>query len=129
MKIPRVRSGGAEGATVRLLRLRAGEGLREMIHPPVGGGGGTVIVPSREAVRVGDDVVLEVSLGPLVDEVMLHGAVADVHARAERRAPLITVEIEPRHRARTQYLIDVLDGVRTPVARRHRRVPAEIDVR
>ncbi len=127
--MPRLEGPGGRRSGLRLLRLRAGEGLRDMIHPPAEGGGGVVIVPSREAVRVGDGVVLEVSLGPLVDEVMLRGVVQDIHARPGPRAPLITVEIEPSHRSRTQYLLDVLEGVRTPTARRHRRVPAEIDVR
>jgi Tfp pilus assembly protein PilZ len=114
----------------RTLRLRADANLREIVRPPNGyNGAGEFVVPTREAVFVGQEIKIEVSLGALADEVAVDGVVTDVVMRGDGAAPLVTIYVVQADLPRMRYLLDVLEGVRSPTARRHRRIPIELDVR
>lgn len=88
-----------------------------------------IVVPTREVLAEGDHVMVEVALGPLDDEVAFDGRVAEIGAdeRAGRR--LVHIEVRPIDAPRLAYLLDVLEGRRRPVPRRHRRIPVDLPVR
>ncbi len=122
LALPRVQ-GSAKDA-VRLLRLRANDMLLSMLRSPPGqSGGGSIEVPSREGVVPGERVNVEVSFGPLADEVLLSGVVSRIHERGGGKAPIVEIPIVRTHAHRTAYVLVVLKGLRDPMARAHRRVP------
>ncbi len=83
---------------------------------------------SREVVEHGEPVDIEVSFGPMADEVVLHGSVCAVHPR-DGLAPLVEIAFPEREKHRVDYIRQILNGHREASARRHRRVPVDIDVR
>lgn len=131
LALPRVTSDsqGTSGV-VRLLRLRADDMLLSMLQSPPGtSGGGSIEVPSRESVTPGDRVNVEVSFGPMADEVLLSGVVARIHERDGGKAPMVEIPIVRTHAHRTGYVLDVLKGQREATARAHRRVPVTMSGR
>lgn len=117
----------AEGT--RVLRLRADAEFLDMIRPAYGSdGAGLLDVPSRESVRRGERVRVEVSFGPLADEVTLSGVVVAVAPRADR-SPLVTILISTDHTRRFSYVRQVAQGEREATARRHRRVDLSVPCR
>ncbi len=128
LALPRVV--GPSKDAVRLLRLRADDMLLSMLRSPPGqSGGGSIEVPSREGVVPGERVNVEVSFGPLADEVLLSGVVARIHERGGGKAPVVEIPIVRTHAHRTVYVLEVLKGLREPTARAHRRVPVTADGR
>jgi Tfp pilus assembly protein PilZ len=120
--IPRVSS------LPRLLRLRADDKLRAMFSFPDGESAGRLEVPSRENLTRGEVIRLEISLGPMADEVVLKGAVASIEPR-DGQSPVIVIAVDPKHAARTRYIAAVLADERPATARRYRRVEARLPVR
>jgi hypothetical protein len=115
-----------DGAPARLLRLQADERLAKMLEPGKRRGeGGLLKVPSREVLQPGAQVRVEVSFGPLADEITMHGLVEGTTPRKER-APLIAIRIDPSHAARVRYVHEVLIKGREATARTSRRVAADI---
>lgn len=95
-----------------------------MLEPdPVGGG--LLRVPSRESVSPGEQIRVEVSFGPMADEIVLRGTVEHTSARGER-APLVVIRIEATHAARVRYVHEVLSQGREASARASRRVATDI---
>lgn len=88
----------------------------------------SIVVPSREPVEVGEQVRVEISFGPMFDEVTLTGAVAQVTPQ-EIKAPLLLIGLAPGDEFRLRYIEDVVDGKCSPRARGHRRVPTDLPVR
>ncbi len=62
------------------------------------------------------------------DEVVCSGVVHHIEPR-KGRSPLVHIHIVRTHAHRMNYVIAVLRGQREPTARRHRRVPAELEAR
>jgi len=68
---------------------------------------------------------VEVSFGPLADEIVLRGTVRGSAPRGER-APLIDIEINDGHAPRVRYIHEVLAEGRQATARSSRRVNSEV---
>lgn len=83
----------------------------------------------RESLSVGEAVSLEISFGPMVDEVTVDASVASVEVDAEDGTAQVVVSIGLSERGRTTYVREVLTGTRSASTRRHRRVPVDIEVR
>lgn len=115
------------GGSPRVLRLRGDASLRDMLRTEENGRR-SIVVPSREPVEVGEQVRVEISFGPMFDEVTLTGGVARVTPR-EVKAPLLLIGLAPGDEFRLRYIEDVIEGKCTPRARGHRRVPADLPVR
>lgn len=109
----------------RLLRLQADARLREMLRPPVDPGiAADLAVPSRERVDVGEAVRVEVSFGPMSDEIVLRGQVGEIVERGAR-APLVHIRIVREHEARVRYIHEVVAQGRAATARAYRRVDSQ----
>jgi Tfp pilus assembly protein PilZ len=101
-----------------------------MVRPPSGyNGAGEFMIPTREALLVGQELQIEISFGALADEVIVDGVVTDVVTRGDGSPPLATIYVVQADLPRMRYLLDVLGGTRTPTARRHRRVAVDLDIR
>jgi hypothetical protein len=114
-----------EGPT-RVLRLQADERLAKMLH--VGARiseADRLLVPSRERIEPGTTVRVEISFGPMADEIVLRGVIVGSTARGDR-APVIDVEIVKEHAARVRYVHEVLAHGRKASARSSRRVASQI---
>jgi hypothetical protein len=110
----------------RLLRLQADERLATMLEADAStSGAGLLTIPSRETIDVGAEIRVEISFGPMADEIILHGLVERITARGDR-APLIAIRIDPDHAARVRYIHEVLSEGRQATARKSRRVAADI---
>lgn len=105
----------------RTLRIRANV-FRSALGPSTRG---ELRVPTREGVVAGDRVAIEISFGPLADEITLTGRVLEGPTRI---APSATVVLDPEQTAKLAYIGAVLDGGRQAAARRHRRLPSNIPV-
>jgi Tfp pilus assembly protein PilZ len=116
------------GRTIRLLRMRADDRLKSALHPGSASEAARLHVSSRAAVTVGDRVAVEISFGPLADEIVLHGAVADVHPSTEGRSPRVVIALPRAEISRVRYVRSVLDGSREASARRDRRIPVDLAV-
>jgi hypothetical protein len=86
---------------------------------------GRLMVPSRESIDVGAVIRVEVSFGPLADEIVLRGIVHGSAARGDR-APIIDIEIVSEHAPRVRYIHDVLSNGREATARSSRRVNSDV---
>lgn len=86
---------------------------------------GRLMVPSRESIELGAMVRVEVSFGPLADEIVLRGNVRGSTARGDR-APIIDIEIINEHAPRVRYIHEVLANGRQATARSSRRVNSQI---
>jgi hypothetical protein len=114
-----------EGPT-RVLRLQADERLAKMLHLGARSSeADRLLVPSREGIERGAVVRVEVSFGPLADEIVLRGVIVGSAARGDR-APLIEIEIAKEHAARVRYIHEVLAHGRQASARNSRRVASQI---
>ena len=101
-----------------------------MIRGPSGyNGAGEFVLPSRERLSIGDELRVEVSFGPMADEITVEGVVTSVEERGTDDPPFVTVHIFEPDAPRMNYILAVLKGRRPATARRHRRVPADIDIR
>jgi hypothetical protein len=110
----------------RLLRLQADERLTTMLEFDAStNSAGLLTIPSRETIDVGAEIRVEISFGPMADEITLRGLVERITARGDR-APLIAIRIDPDHIARVRYIHEVLSEGRQATARKSRRVAADI---
>ncbi|MFO7564092.1 MAG: PilZ domain-containing protein [Enhygromyxa sp.] len=110
----------------RVLRLQADERLAKMLLLPARSlEAARLLVPSRESIAPNEVVRVEVSFGPLADEIVLRGVVVGSTARGDR-APLVEIEIAAEHGPRVRYIHDVLACGRQATARASRRVAAQI---
>jgi hypothetical protein len=117
-------------SNTRILRVRGDEELISMIRPPPHtSGGGAVEVPTRELVHPGERVRVEISFGPMADEIIMAGVVDLVRNRDGGRAPMVTIRIVRTHGHRVSYVLEVLRGQRIATARRYQRVLTELDGR
>lgn len=117
--IPRLETG------TRVLRLRADERLATRFESASVGDAGRLIVSSREPLIRGEAITVEISFGPLADEVELSGEVDAIEARDDA-APRVTIRIRRDHRSRVEYVQKVLAGARDASARNHRRIPTDL---
>ncbi len=76
--------------------------------------------------RARQAVTLEISLGPLADEVVLHGA---LRGASSAGSDARFVVLEPEQDDALNYLAAVQDGERKAAARGHRRLPSRLPVR
>ena len=83
----------------------------------------------REPLAVGESVSLEVSFGPMVDEVTLEASVVSTEAVATEGSVQAVFSVALSQGGRTTYVREVLTGTRSASTRRHRRVPVSIEVR
>ncbi len=83
----------------------------------------------RESLSVGEAVSLEISFGPMLDEVTIEACVASVELDADGGTARVEVSIPTSEQGRAAYVREVLRGTRSASARRHRRVPVDIEVR
>ena len=105
-----------------MLRLQADDRLAKMLQLGVrSSDAGHLLVPSREAIELGAVIRVEVSFGPMADEIVLQGVVASSTARGDR-APVVDIEIVNEHAARVRYVHEVLANGREATARASRRV-------
>lgn len=100
-----------------------------MLKPAQASEAARLEVPSREPVERGEAVRIEISFGPLSDEVELDGRVEEIVTRPDGRPPLVVVVLAREHASRVRYVRQVLDGIRHASARAHRRVPVDMEVR
>src|SRR3546814_859595 len=93
-----------DGST-RLLRLQADERLTTMLEVDVtsSSAAGLLTIPSRESVDVGAEIRVEISFGPMADEITLRGLVEEITPRGDR-VPLIAIRIDPDHAPRVRYI-------------------------
>ncbi|MBK6916844.1 MAG: PilZ domain-containing protein [Deltaproteobacteria bacterium] len=127
VSLPRIGDGAA---TPRRLRLRGDARLVAMLVAGRGADESARLeVPSREAVALGDAVLVEIGLGALVDEVELDGVVVELRARDGGQAPLVVIAIPARHAAQLSYVESIVRGDRAPMPRAHRRIPCDVAVR
>ena len=122
------RVGGDEDAP-RLLRLRADTELVRRLESGSGGDVSRLVVPTRESVDLGETIMVEVSFGPLADEVLLQGVVRELQSPDPGRPRAVTIGFPIDESERVRYLQQVLSGRRKASARRDRRVPVDFEVR
>lgn len=111
---------------MHLLRLEAGEALAQMLR--VGGRSsraGVLLIPSREVLAVGAVVRVDISFGPLADDISLQGVVRATTPRGAQ-APLIEIEILAGHGPRVRYIHEIISQGRAATARASRRVSSTI---
>ena len=111
----------SETKPTRTLRIRANV-FRSALGPSATG---EVAVPTREGVGAGDRVAIEISFGPLADEITLTGRVLEGPTGA---TPSARIVLDPEQAPKLAYIGAVLDGGRQAAARRHRRLPSNIPV-
>lgn len=85
-----------------------------------------VLLPTRLQLLRGEPVTIEISFGPLADEILLTGSV--LIPRSVPNHPSLRVKLDPAQTAKLAYVSAVLDGGRDAAARRHRRIPSSIAV-
>ncbi len=113
----------------RRLRLRGEPELARQILPPRPGDGGSIMVLTRDPVSAGERVRIEVSLGAMVDEVLLNGMISMIRKTGDDDgAAVVTLRIAVAQAKRLVYLLDVLEGQREASARGSRRTPCDLPV-
>lgn len=109
-------------------RYRSGEEFLRHYQPAFAAGG--LFYPTREALPVGEQVVVEVRFPQLINKTMVRGQVAWCRAgqhRTKIRAGL-GIEFHPSEARRREFLIAVAKGqARQAVMRRHRRLPVVLE--
>jgi Tfp pilus assembly protein PilZ len=119
-----------DGATPsRVLRLRGDRSLEKRLLPAEAGEAGRLELDVRDPLIVGDGVRVEISFGPLADEVELDGTVVRVSKRQGASTPAVILAFGRDQGPQLRYLRHVLAGRRSASARRHRRVPVDFEVR
>lgn len=109
-----------------MLRLQADERLAKMLQLGTRASeAGRLLVPSREGIERGAVVRVEISFGPLADEIVLRGVVVGSTPRGDR-APVIDIEIATEHAPRVRYIHEVLAHGREATARNSRRVLSQV---
>lgn len=109
------------------IRVRADPSfLAGMTSPGERGGTHRVCVAvRRHGLTIGAAVAVEVSFGPLSDEVVLHGEIEHVDADGDGT---YTIAISETHAMHFAYVQAVLTNQRQPIVRRHRRVERDVPV-
>ena len=114
----------------RTIRLRGAE-IRDAFLERGSHEAARLRVPLRESVRPGEEVSLEISFGAMVDEVVLPATVASLESGSDSDSSpnhaVLSVPLTERGRA--EYVLQVLAGTRSAAARRHRRIPVDLEVR
>lgn len=124
--LPRV---GDDASQPRVLRLRAGDAQGPVLESGLGIDAARVQIPTRELVEHGEAILVEMSFGPLVDPILLHGLVRNIEGGEPSRPARVTIGFPPSEAARVQYVRSVQSGDREASTRRDRRVPADFEVR
>ena len=102
--------------------------MADRITPPsISEPAGALEFKARDLVRPGERVRVEISFGPMADEVELDGVVDRVRELEQGRS--IRFRVEASQVARMDYVNDVAKGLRQASARRHRRFPADQKIR
>lgn len=107
----------------RTIRVRGSEIRGAFVEPRPSEAARIMLPLIRESLQTGEDLLLEISFGPMVDEVALS---ATVDAFDEER---IALSVPLSERGKAEYVLQVLAGTRSAAARRHRRVPVDLEVR
>lgn len=107
------------------IRLRAGEFINSLSRSD---DEATLDIPNRGRLGVGDRVRVEISFGPMADEVDVFGEVerSDISRTGERN---VSIRLNPESSSKLRYIQEVLGGGREAKARRHRRLPSSLAVR
>jgi Tfp pilus assembly protein PilZ len=100
-----------------------------MLVPGEGNEAARLELSTRDPVAIGDTLRVEISFGPMADEVELDGRVASLRTHDDGRPAVAIVAFGREQEPRVRYLRHVLAGKRDASARRHRRVPVDLDVR
>ncbi|MCR9164798.1 MAG: PilZ domain-containing protein [Nannocystaceae bacterium] len=107
----------------RTIRVRGSE-IREAFVEPSASEAARILLPLlRESLEEGEHLCLEISFGPMVDEVMLSATVEAIDGDR------VALSVPLSERSKTTYVLQVLAGTRSAAARRHRRVPVDLEVR
>lgn len=99
-----------------------------MLAPGEGSEAARLELSMREAISPGARLGIEISLGPLADEVELDGTVVGVQTCPEGGPARVIVAFARAQAPRIRYLRHVLAGRRSASARRHRRIPVDLEV-
>jgi Tfp pilus assembly protein PilZ len=83
---------------------------------------------TRERLNQEDDVYLEISFGPLSDEVLLRGRIEQVRNATDEGGNIVEVRFLPGQASRLRYIEEVLSGARKAAARGSRRHPSRLSV-
>ena len=112
---------------VRTLRLRANPQLLDVLSTSrAPDEGGSLVVAWRGAKDSGQRTQVELSFGPMADEIVLAATVQEVRHDNQRSVPTARLSIAAAHRHRVRYVVEVLEGLREANARAHRRVDVRI---
>ena len=109
----------------RTIRLRGAE-IRDAFLKRGSNEAARLRVPLRESFNRGEEVSVEISFGAMVDEVTLPATVASIESDVPHNVEL---SVPLTERGRAEYVLQVLAGTRSAAARRHRRIPVDLEVR
>ncbi len=108
-----------QAGSQRTLRMRAPD-----FHSALVPGAQTrMALPPRASFAEGERIRVEISFGPLADEIDLYGVVNG------EGADDAALELDRACAAQLAYVLDVLGGQREAAARRHRRLASSLPVR
>lgn len=110
----------------RTLRLKAGEFASSMRRTS---GRVQLELPNRERLGPGARVRVEVSFGPLADEVNVFGEVQHTNESVAASDRKVQIALDADCEDQVRYIEEVLGGGREAAARRHRRLPSSLGVR
>lgn len=111
------------------MRLRADDSLVGRLGPAVEPAElARLRVATRETMALGDRLVVELSFGPMVDEIEIDGAVVAIAPDPAGGPTIVDVAFDRRHKAQIDYVMQVLGGARAATARAHRRVVVDLGV-
>jgi Tfp pilus assembly protein PilZ len=120
---------GDEPRGVRRVRLRADDTLARRMGPAaLPNEVARLRIPTREAAALGDRIIVELSFGPMVDEIEIDGDVVAITPDLAGGPASIELAFDRRHKAQIDYVMQVLGGLRAATARAHRRVPVDLGV-
>ena len=118
-----------EAVVSPVLRLRGDRALEERLRPAAAGEAGRLELSLRDPVILGDAMRIEISFGPLADEVELEGTVVGLQTSQHPGPRTVVLAFGRDQGPQLRYLRHVLAGRRSASARRYRRVPTDLAVR
>lgn len=113
---------GDEPKSARRLRLRADQNFLSRLGPAIEPDEvARLRVPTREAVVLADRFIVELSFGPMVDEIEIDGEVVAIGPDPAGGPAVIDIAFDRRHKAQIDYVMQVLGGSRAATARADRK--------
>ena len=107
------------------IRIRAGEFVSSLRRSDADA---WLDLEHRGRLDTGDRVRVEISFGPMADEVDVFGEVQQTKS-AEGSGRWVSIELARESADQLRYVQEVLGGGREAAARRHRRLPSSLSVR